>query len=147
MTLRELFSTSHGITRIYADVRDNGKLIKSYHIGQYEQEDQYPDLAVNGTEARWTCIRKPLDSKESGTMYFQPLVNNIPKELLDMTVHSWQLWQYRTENNGLTKFYWLNVWLEGKDECVATIEKEKTPKQEQIEGQTDIFNYLEEVED
>lgn len=140
MTLRDLVTTGSRICEIDADIRDysNGKglLIDSFNIGIRAYKDKALDVHH---EPRWKTIKKPINYKDIGKDYWGIIEKNIPKQLLDMEVHNWDLWHGWSTNNGLNKHMTLSVDLVGKDDCILI---EPTEPQDQLEGQMCIEDLL-----
>lgn len=140
MTLKDLVTTSHRICEIDADIRDysngHGILIDSYNIGIRAYDDKVLD---ENNEPRWKTIKKPINYKDLDKNYWGVITKNIPKQLLDMEVNSWDLWDGWRTNNGLNKHMRLMVNLVGKDDCILI---DSTEPQKQIEGQMYINDLL-----
>ena len=140
MVLKDLVTSSHRICEICADVRDysNGRayLIESFVIGLRADEDK---VLNENDEPRWKAIKKPINYKDIGKDYWGVITKNIPKQLLDMKVDSWDLWDGWTTNNGLNKHMKLVVNLVGKDDCILV---EASEPQKQLEGQMCIEDWF-----
>lgn len=140
MTLKDLVATSHRICEINADIRDysngHGILIDSFNIGIRAYDDK---VLVEHNEPRWKTIKKPINYKDLDKDYWGVITKNIPKQLLDMEVNSWDLWDGWTTNNGLNKHMRLMVNLVGKDDCILI---EASEPQKQIEGQMYIEDLI-----
>jgi hypothetical protein len=129
MVLRELVTTCHNIGQIQAQIRDDKMhLIDEIHIGTRCQADRHE-------EPRWKVINKPVNKKETDSEYWGTLTSNIPTSLLEKQVIQWQLWQGFSLNNGLWKFYELQVSLLGIDEYIESTG--------QIEGQMELEQFYE----
>lgn len=144
MTLQELIKTNGKICSINVDVRDykenSARLIQSYHIGPYEDEDRY----FTGTDSRWITIRKPINYKDVGKDYWGVFTKNIPKNLLQLQVKWWDLWEGWSTNNGLNKHMMLMVHVSGNGKEI--IMKEECPvleKNTQLDGQMQIEDFPE----
>lgn len=145
MKLKDLVTTCGRICQIDADVRDysngHGYLIDKFIVGAHAHEDRILDEHL---EPRWKCIKEPINYKDIGKDYWGVITKNIPKQLLDMEVHSWDLWDGWTTNNGLNKHMQLMVHLDGKDECILIEEKPKAiDVDDLIDGQMSIEEFVE----
>lgn len=140
MLLRDLVTTCHRICEIDADIRDysngHGRLIDSFNVGIRAYEDKILD---EHHEPRWKTIKKPINYKDLGKDYWGTITKNIPKQLLDMEVHDWDLWDGWSTNNGLNKHMRLSVDLVGMDDCIVI---ESTEPQAQLEGQMCIEDLI-----
>jgi hypothetical protein len=141
MTLKELLSICPlNICGIEATIRDNGKFVDEYHISPMAQEDRYSRYDHKGEETpRWHCIQKPINYKDIGKDYWGVFNKNIPKQLLDMTVTYFDIWDGWRTNNGLNQHKRLICNLTGADTCIAVGPEPKQIKASgQIEGQMSL---------
>jgi hypothetical protein len=83
--------------------------------------------------------KKPINYKDIGKDYWGVFNKNIPKQLLDMTVTYFDIWDGWRSNNGLNQHKRLICNLAGADTCISV---EPEPKQikasGQIEGQMSL---------
>jgi hypothetical protein len=142
MTLKELLSICPlNICGIEATIRDNGKFLDEYHISPMAQKDRMPryDHHKGKEVARWHCIQKPINYKDIGKDYWGVFNKNIPKQLLDMTVTYFDIWDGWRTNNGLNQHKRLICNLTGADTCIAVDPEPKQIKASgQIEGQMSL---------
>lgn len=110
---------------LHIDVRDysqhGGVLMKAYHIGLGATKDRFPEL--NHGKERWKAICKPINTREAGREFMQIIKKPIPKELLEMEVHSFSMHRVRSLNNGLVELYQMNIALEGVPEAIERLDK------------------------
>lgn len=140
LTLQELLDSNCTVIGLDIDVRDNGKLVESYEIGQYACRDKI--LNSNGTE-RWKTIQKPINNDKQSMRQgggFNPKYNVVPKKLREMQVSYWRA-RCAGHALGLDMITELRVCLE-IGECVPDVEKNAKPRKKEIEGQTSIEDYL-----
>lgn len=139
MTLKDLVSTNSCIGEIDTEIRDeHGHLIDKIVIGSRAREDTIKD---HGGEPRWKVIRKPINTKEQDSQFWGVILKNIPKDLLNKEVANWSMWgEAFSLNNGLWKFYELNVTLLGVDRYIETTAKEES---DQLEGQLTLEDFFE----
>ncbi len=135
MTLEEMIETNPLIASIYANIRENGRWLQSYHIGSMEGEDRY---AVN--EPRWVVVQKELNLRRNGSDFVGVIKSAIPKKLLGLEVTHWRIdnnaYGY-SHNNGLYQYDRLNVDLKGAQADVAQVHVE-----ESTDGQMTIEDFM-----
>ena len=141
MTLEELITTNCSIGNLYVTIRDRKYFfIDEIHIGSHVDEDK---IGSSSKEPRWKCIKKPINTKETGSQYWGIILKNIPKELLSMEVHHWRIHEgfgFRL-NNGCWQFCGLFVDVFGEDKFIEAICHEEN---DQLEGQMSIEDFLRE---
>lgn len=135
MKLKELLAVCPlNICCLSLSIRDEkGALIDKYEIGPYVREDTIKDP---GGQPRWKCIKKVINYKELNKDYWGVFTKNIPKNLLEMQVTYFDVWDGYTSNNGLCKHQNMLCNLLGTDSCIEIESETKQIKADDlIEGQ------------
>ena len=153
MTIRELAEHNQLICDIEIEVRNAGHLEHVYRFGdgaRYYPGDNSPMFQKGKTFRDITDVDKTeINAHDMGKDYYQVKLNRIPKKfqfILDEELCSWNITHaYR----GLSSFYAeakkLLITIDGAWQSQPVESEEKTAaKNEQLEGQTNIFDFLEE---
>lgn len=154
MTIRELAEHNQLICDIEIDVRNAGHLENRYRFGdgaKYYSGDNSPMFSGGKTFRDITVVDKTeINAHDMGKDYYQVKLNRIPKRfqsVLDEDVCSWNLSHaYR----GLSSFYasakCLHVTIDAgwmAQPFESETEEKHSAKDEQLEGQSNIFDFLE----
>ena len=169
MTVRELMELNQMITDVNIEIRRDGtRLLDALFIGCAEgvkppfpvkvpESEQYINSLSFRKEARY--IAKSINAWDDGKDYWQVKPDRIPKAWLGLTVFSWEVWQAsslginprRRSGTGRAT----NVTFHGQRLNVialppgaVTVEalveqmNDSAPKQDQIEGQMNIEDFM-----
>ncbi len=138
MILKELLETNSLIGELWVTIRTSKyKFIDEVNIGSHAHDDK---VLGHNLEPRWKVIKRTINLKETGSDYWGVILKEIPKELLDKQVMSWDTDDYAFSlNNGCWRFKRLKVTILGIDEYIETTAKEEP---EQLAGQMSIEDFL-----
>ena len=171
MTVNELISLNNMIVDIRIDVRDNGILIDALRMGPHEgQKPPYPTrvpikpeyaknfgVTNNKLYRDATYITKTINAWDDGHDYWEVKPNRLPKGWGDLEVYSWiclDAFVTRVPRRVGPDGRGRNVNFHGEriqiDALPAgqKLEIPKEPKEapQEMEGQTSIFDFLEDEE-
>lgn len=165
MTVRELIELNQMITDAEITVRKDGKLLDQLNIGsaqgikppypiQVPTEEKYIDNMSYSTKRDAHYINKSINTWDDGKDYWQVKPDRIPKKWLDLEIYAWEAWPASTAIYGRRRNYdanFKNVNFHGErinitalpsGESLAVQEPVQKVKEEQIEGQMDIEDFL-----
>lgn len=151
MTVRELLLLNNFITDVSIEVRENGSLlVDALEIGlDYGVVPPYPTIIgqLSGKHKQGTYIRKSINTWDDGRDYWQIKVDRIPEKWLSLQVFSWSASHVYSTHHPRTD---LTNSMEGiritalpSGQTLDVVEKTEKNEQKQLEGQTDIFDFLE----
>lgn len=167
MTVRELMELNQMITDVEIEVRRDGSLLlDALFIGcasgekppfpfKVPESEQYINNLTRRKEAHY--VKKSINAWDDGRDYWQSKPDRIPKTWQSLKVFSWEVWPAYTSGNPRRRtFNSRNVNFHGQLLRVVTLPpgdvtveqldehmKAEAPKNDQIEGQMNIFDYAE----
>ena len=170
MTVKELIELNQMITDVEITVRVNGSaLLDQLNIGPAEgikppyptmvpKEERYIGNNSISTKREAHYINKSINAWDDGEDYWKVKPDRIPKKWLDLEVYSWGVWPASTVVYGRSRrnnydFNFKNVSFHGQRLNVTALPKgekleipEEKPKEaeQQLEGQSNIFDFLDE---
>lgn len=167
MTVRELMELNQMITDVNIEIRrDGSRLLDALFIGCAEgvkppfpfkvpESEQYIDNLTRRKEARY--IAKSINAWDDGKDYWQVKPDRIPKKWLELTVFSWEVWpasslginpRRRTGRGTNVTFHGQRLNVVALPPGSVTVEdlaeqmNDSAPKQDQIEGQMNIEDFM-----
>lgn len=169
MTVKELIELNQMITDVEITVRVNGSaLLDQLNIGPAEgikppyptmvpKEERYIGNISIATKREAHYINKSINAWDDGKDYWQVKPDRIPKKWLDLEVYSWSVWpassvtyhspRRKTGNSTNVNFHGQRLNVVVLPSGASLTIREEKPKQmteQQLEGQSDIFDFLEE---
>lgn len=172
MKVRELIELNQMITDVEITVRVNGgALLDQLNIGPSEgikppnptmvpKEERYIGNQSRCCQREAHYIDKSINAWDDGKDYWQVKPDRIPKKWLDLEVYSWGVWPASTVVHGKSRrnnygnsfkninFHGqrLNVTVLPSGQAL-TVPEHKPAPDEQIEGQMNIMDYMQEIEE
>ena len=163
MTVKELLETNMELVDVRITLRNkDGWLLNELNIGpDYGVVPPYPQRVPKNESYAGTLsdcnkkdavyIRKNINSYDDGKEYFQLCLNRFPKGWLDLEVFSWhQAHVYSPHHHrqvppGEFNFHGITIRAIRYEDTLIELEEPKAieHKQEQLEGQMDIFDFVE----
>ena len=165
MTVKELLETNMELVDVQITLRSKeGWLLNELNIGpDYGVVPPYPqmvpkDESYAGTDSLYNkkqaqYIQKNINAYDDGKDYFQLCLNRFPKGWLDLEVFSWhQGYVYpghhqRKVHPGEFNWHGIRITANRYEDTLIELEEPKAieKKNEQLEGQMDIFDFVDEV--
>lgn len=138
LKLIDLIENNQHICEIEIDIRnEDGKRLKSYHIGATAQKDKFASWAGE----RWETIRVAINRIDVQRDYWQIYPKKIPKELLELQVTDWHsTTSYPSMVNGSIREKLYVTLLPNCQTLVITKPKQEAP--EEVAKQMNIMDYL-----
>lgn len=161
MTVKELLETNMFLCDVQITARTkDGWLLDELNIGpDFGVVPPYPQMVPKnyryvGTQnecdkKQAQYVRKNINAYDDGKEYFQLFLNRFPKGWLELEVESWRptsgYYRYHMRNRPIDGWQAVRITAIPYEETLVVLEepKEITQKQEQLEGQMNIMDYLE----
>lgn len=138
MIVKELIELNYNITDLQIEVRDDGILLKTYHIGPVEGK------VGKCPKKHDVYIEKSINAWDDGAGYHGVKPNRIPKNLLNLEVKSFQRGlTYRDGDLSGCESLIITVYPDGY--CEKDVQKQtgSQKSEEDLEGQMQITDYPE----
>lgn len=166
MTVRELMELNQMITDVDIEIRRDGtRFLDALFIGcasgekppfpvKVPESEQYINNLTRRKEAHY--VKKSINAWDDGRDYWQSKPDRIPKTWQSLKVFSWEVWpasifgnpRRRSGKAQSVNFHGQRLRIIALPPEGATVEdlaermKDKAPEQEQIDGQTNIFDFI-----
>ena len=138
MIVKELMELDYNITDLQIEVRDDGILLKTYHIGPVEGK------VGKCPKKHDVYIEKSINAWDDGAGYFAVKPNRIPKNLLNLEVKSFhQGSAYRDSDLNGCESLFITAYPNGYYEKEVQKQTGSQKSEEDLEGQMQITDYPE----
>ena len=161
MKARELIELNQRITDIMIEIRLDGTrlldcLLIGLDVGRIPPNPRTVPKDISRIGSSYLdynrrmagYIEKSINARDDKKDYYQVKLDRIPKKWLDLEVYSWNVWPASKVGINVRSWSGFNgerlnlVCLPSGDDMTIKHPKQAEEKDDQIEGQTDIFDFI-----